>query len=107
MDETILTAKYDSAKIGEVDDNGLVIYEPKDLSEHMEWISLKRRIEKLNNYEVKLLFEIMDRGATRDQAMKTLKQIREMAVEPIKVLNELTKVSGVEEEKKEELKSDD
>jgi hypothetical protein len=102
MSDKVTTAKYDPEKIGELDENGLIIYEPKDLSEHMEWISLTQRQLKLDNSGLKLLFELMDRGATKEQAVKTIKQIKEMALEPVDGLNEIVKVSGVDPEKTEE-----
>ena len=87
--------------IGEKDQNGYIIYEPKDLSLEYEWMQETMFKLKLSNPELQILWEIMDRGATRNQALKTLEQLRAKAVEKTDALNSLL-VKEEEEEKVEE-----
>lgn len=87
--------------IGSVDKHGYIVYEEKEISdEDFEWIGETQDRLILNNTEFSLLFKMMDRGATRKEAEKTLLQLREKATDHKDVLNELVKKK--EEENKEE-----
>lgn len=86
--------------IGEKDPNGYIIYEPKDLSLEYEWMQETKFKLKLSNAELQILWEIMDRGATRNQALKTMEQLRAKAVEKTEAFNSL--LVQEEEEKVEE-----
>jgi hypothetical protein len=88
--------------IGEIDENGLIIYEPKEYD--IEWIGMMQEKHKLSSTDTGLLMDIMDRGATQTQAEKTLLKLKELAIEKkTEGLNELVKpeepeVSEVEDE---------
>ena len=84
--------------VGEKDQNGLIIFEPKDLSLEYEWMQETKFAMKLSNPELQILWEIMDRGATRKQAVKTMEQLKAKAIEKTDALNSLL----VKEEKVEE-----
>ena len=75
--------------IGEKDPNGYIIYEPKDLSLEYEWMQETKFKLKLSNPELQILWEIMDRGATRNQALKTMEQLRAKEVEKTEAFNSL------------------
>ena len=81
---------------GEKDQNGLIIFEPKDLSLEYEWMQETKFAMKLSNPELQILWEIMDRGATRKQAVKTMEQLKAKAIEKTDALNSLL----VQEEEK-------
>lgn len=78
--------------IGDMDSNGYIVFEEKEISnDDWEWIGDTEDRLILTNVEMRLLIKIMERGATRKQAEKTLLDLRAKAVNQKDALNSLVK----------------
>ena len=76
-------------QVGEMDKNGYIAYIDVDYEEHTEWLEKQHAIRPL--HELKIIYALLERGATPKQALKSLEEIRNKSIEQIECFNNLVK----------------
>ena len=83
-------------QVGEMDKNGYVAFIDVDYEEHYEWLQQQEHTRPYE--ELKIIYALLERGATPRQTLKSLEEIKNNAIEQKECFNNVVKEKQKESE---------
>tara|TARA_R100000963_G_C4605769_1_gene77878 strand:+ start:67 stop:321 length:255 start_codon:yes stop_codon:yes gene_type:complete len=76
-------------QVGEIDENGFIAYVDADYDEHTEWLEKQHDIRPF--HELKIIYSLLERGATPNQSLKALEEIKNKSIDEKDCFNNVVK----------------